>query len=442
MSIQLSDHFGYKKLIKFTLPSVFMMVFTSIYGVVDGFFLSNFVGKTAFAAVNLILPFLMGLSTLGFMIGTGGSALVSKTYGEGDKEKAQKLFSLFVYTTLILGAVIATVAFIFIRPIAMLLGAEGELLELCVLYGRISLISMPFFMLQLEFQSFFVAAEKPQLGLFVTITAGVTNMVLDAVFIGVLGFGIEGAALATATSEIIAGVFPLIYFSRKNSSVLRLTKTKFDGKALLKACTNGASELMSNLSMSVVNMLYNLQLIKYAGENGLAAYGVLMYLNFVFLAMFIGYSIGTAPIVGFHYGAQNHSELKSILKKSFCVISVLSVSMLIFSQLLSHPLAQIFTSYDKELYDLTVNGFRIFAFSFLFAGVAIYGSSFFTALNNGLVSALISFLRTLVFQIAAILLLPIIWGINGIWLSIVVAEFMAFTVTLIFIFSLKKRYNY
>lgn len=442
MSIQLSDHFGYKKLIKFTLPSVFMMVFTSIYGVVDGFFLSNFVGKTAFAAVNLILPFLMGLSTLGFMIGTGGSALVSKTYGEGDKEKAQKLFSLFVYTTLILGAVIATVAFIFIRPIAMLLGAEGELLELCVLYGRISLISMPFFMLQLEFQSFFVAAEKPQLGLFVTITAGVTNMVLDAVFIGVLGFGIEGAALATATSEIIAGVFPLIYFSRKNTSVLRLTKTKFDGKALLKACTNGASELMSNLSMSVVNMLYNLQLIKYAGENGLAAYGVLMYLNFVFLAMFIGYSIGTAPIVGFHYGAQNHSELKSILKKSFCVISVLSVSMLIFSQLLSHPLAQIFTSYDKELYDLTVNGFRIFAFSFLFAGVAIYGSSFFTALNNGLVSALISFLRTLVFQIAAILLLPIIWGINGIWLSIVVAEFMAFTVTLIFIFSLKKRYNY
>lgn len=442
MSIQLSDHFGYKKLIKFTLPSVFMMVFTSIYGVVDGFFLSNFVGKTAFAAVNLILPFLMGLSTLGFMIGTGGSALVSKTYGEGDKEKAQKLFSLFVYTTLILGAVIATVAFIFIRPIAMLLGAEGELLELCVLYGRISLISMPFFMLQLEFQSFFVAAEKPQLGLFVTITAGVTNMVLDAVFIGVLGFGIEGAALATATSEIIAGVFPLIYFSRRNSSVLRLTKTKFDGKALLKACTNGASELMSNLSMSVVNMLYNLQLIKYAGENGLAAYGVLMYLNFVFLAMFIGYSIGTAPIVGFHYGAQNHSELKSILKKSFCVISVLSVSMLIFSQLLSHPLAQIFTSYDKELYDLTVNGFRIFAFSFLFAGVAIYGSSFFTALNNGLVSALISFLRTLVFQIAAILLLPIIWGINGIWLSIVVAEFMAFTVTLIFIFSLKKRYNY
>lgn len=442
MSIQLSDHFGYKKLIKFTLPSVFMMVFTSIYGVVDGFFLSNFVGKTAFAAVNLILPFLMGLSTLGFMIGTGGSALVSKTYGEGDKEKAQKLFSLFVYTTLILGAVIATVAFIFIRPIAMLLGAEGELLELCVLYGRISLISMPFFMLQLEFQSFFVAAEKPQLGLFVTITAGVTNMVLDAVFIGVLGFGIEGAALATATSEIIAGVFPLIYFSRKNTSVLRLTKTKFDGKALLKACTNGASELMSNLSMSVVNMLYNLQLIKYAGENGLAAYGVLMYLNFVFLAMFIGYSIGTAPIVGFHYGAQNHSELKSILKKSFCVISVLSVSMLIFSQLLSHPLAQIFTSYDKELYDLTVNGFRIFAFSFLFAGVAIYGSSFFTALNNGLVSALISFLRTLVFQIAAILLLPVIWGINGIWLSIVVAEFMAVTVTLIFIFSLKKRYNY
>lgn len=442
MKIQLSDHFGYKKLIRFTLPSIFMMIFTSIYGVVDGFFVSNFVGKTSFAAVNLIIPFLMCLSTVGFMLGTGGSALVSKTYGEGDKEKAQKLFSLFVYATLVIGTVIAVVAFIFLRPIAVLLGAEGELLELCVQYGRISLISMPFFMLQLEFQSFFVAAEKPQLGFFITVGAGITNMVLDAVLIAVLDLGISGAAMATATSEIIGGIFPLIYFSRKNSSILRLTKTGFDGKALLKACTNGSSELMSNLSMSLVNMLYNLQLIKYAGEDGIAAYGVLMYLNFVFLAMFIGYSIGTAPIISYHYGAQNHSELKSIVKKSYAIIGILSVSMLIMGEILSRPLATIFTSYDKTLYDLTVNGFTIFAFSFLFAGVAIFGSSFFTALNNGLVSAIISFLRTLIFQILAILLLPIILGINGIWLSIVVAELMAFIVTAIFTIALKNRYHY
>lgn len=442
MNIKLSDHFGYKKLLKFTMPSIFMMIFTSIYGVVDGFFVSNYVGKTPFAAVNFIMPFLMILSTIGFMLGTGGSALVSKTYGEGDKEKAINLFSMFVYISLVLGIAISVLSFIFMRPIAILLGAEGELLEQCLLYGRISLISMPAFILQLEFQSFFVTAEKPQLGLAVTIAAGVTNMVLDALFIAVFNWGVAGAAAATATSEIIGGFFPLIYFSRKNSSILRLTKYKFNGKALLKACTNGSSELMSNLSMSLVNMLYNIQLLKYAGENGIAAYGVLMYVNLIFLAAFIGYSIGTAPVISYHYGAQNHDELKSLLRKSFVIIGVFSISMLLAGELLARPLSLIFTGYDKELYELTLKGFAVFAFSFLFAGVAIFGSSFFTALNNGLISAMISFLRTLVFQIAAVMLLPIFFGINGIWVSVVVAELMAFTVTLIFIIAKRKHYHY
>lgn len=442
MNIKLSDHFGYKKLLKFTMPSIFMMIFTSIYGVVDGFFVSNYVGKTPFAAVNFIMPFLMILSTIGFMLGTGGSALVSKTYGEGDKEKAVNLFSMFVYISLVLGIAISVLSFIFMRPIAILLGAEGELLEQCLLYGRISLISMPAFILQLEFQSFFVTAEKPQLGLAVTIAAGVTNMVLDALFIAVFNWGVAGAAAATATSEIIGGFFPLIYFSRKNSSILRLTKYKFNGKALLKAFTNGSSELMSNLSMSLVNMLYNIQLLKYAGENGIAAYGVLMYVNLIFLAAFIGYSIGTAPVISYHYGAQNHDELKSLLRKSFVIIGVFSISMLLAGELLAKPLSLIFTGYDKELYELTLKGFAVFAFSFLFAGVAIFGSSFFTALNNGLISAMISFLRTLVFQIAAVMLLPIFFGINGIWVSVVVAELMAFTVTLIFIIAKRKHYHY
>ena len=343
---------------------------------------------------------------------------------------------------MVLGIAISVLSFIFMRPIAILLGAEGELLEQCLLYGRISLISMPAFILQLEFQSFFVTAEKPQLGLAVTIAAGVTNMVLDALFIAVFNWGVAGAAAATATSEIIGGFFPLIYFSRKNSSILRLTKYKFNGKALLKACTNGSSELMSNLSMSLVNMLYNIQLLKYAGENGIAAYGVLMYVNLIFLAAFIGYSIGTAPVISYHYGAQNHDELKSLLRKSFVIIGVFSISMLLAGELLAKPLSLIFTGYDKELYELTLKGFAVFAFSFLFAGVAIFGSSFFTALNNGLISAMISFLRTLVFQIAAVMLLPIFFGINGIWVSVVVAELMAFTVTLIFIIAKRKHYHY
>ena len=442
MNIKLSDHFSYAKLIRFTLPSIFMMIFTSIYGVVDGYFVSNFVGKTPFAAVNLIMPFLMILSTVGFMFGTGGSALVSKTYGEGDKENAVKLFSLFVYITIIIGITITILAFIFLRPIAILLGAKGEMLEQCLLYGRISLISMPAFILQLEFQSFFVTAEKPQLGLFVTVSAGVTNMVLDALFIAIFDWGIAGAAVATATSEYTAAIFALIYFSRKNSSILKLTKTNIDWRAVLKACTNGSSELMSNLSMSLVNMLYNIQLIKYVGEDGIAAYGVLMYVNLVFLAAFIGYSIGTAPIISYHYGAENHNELKSLLKKSYVIIGSFSITMYLTANLLSKPLADLFTGYDGSLYTLTVKAFSIFAFSFLFAGMAIFGSSFFTALNNGLVSALISFLRTLVFQMAAVLILPLIFDVDGIWISIVIAELMAFIVTFIFIFAKKKQYNY
>ncbi len=442
MNIQLSDHFTGKKLMRFTFPTIIMMIFTSIYGVVDGFFVSNFVGKTPFAAVNFIMPFLMILGAMGFMFGTGGSALIAKTMGERDHEKANSLFSLFVYVTAICGTIIAVLGIIFIRPIAELLGAEGEMLSNCVLYGRIILMALPFFMLQYEFQSFFATAEKPHLGLGVTVAAGLTNMILDALFVAAFQWGLVGAALATALSQVVGGCVPVFYFARKNKSLLKLTKTHFDGKSLLKACTNGSSELMSNISISIVSMLYNAQLMKYAGEDGVAAYGVLMYVNLVFLAVFIGYSVGTAPIIGYHYGADNHAELKNLLKKSLIIIGTFSVSMLLLAELLSYPSAKIFVGYDSSLMNLTLNGFRIFSFSFLFAGMSIFGSSFFTALNNGLISALISFLRTLVFQIAAVLILPLIFEINGIWISIVAAEIMAMTITLIFIFKMKKRYHY
>ncbi|MBP3554139.1 MAG: MATE family efflux transporter [Clostridia bacterium] len=440
--IKLSDHFSYRRLLRFTLPSIIMMIFTSIYGVVDGFFVSNFVGKTPFAAVNFIMPFLMILGTLGFMFGTGGSALVSKTMGEGEHEKANQLFSMIVYISIACGIVLSVFGILFIRPIASLLGAKGELLENCVLYGRIILIALTAFMLQMEFQSFFVAAEKPGLGLIATIASGVTNMVLDALFIAVFKWGLVGAAAATGLSQVVGGAIPLIYFFRPNSSLLRLGKMKFDGKALFKTCTNGSSELMSNVSMSLVSMLYNIQLMKYAGEDGVAAYGVLMYVNLVFLAVFIGYAIGTAPVIGYHYGADNHTELKSLLRKSFVIIGAFSVCMLALSISLAQPLSGMFVSYDKGLYDMTVRGFYIYSFSFLFAGVAIFGSSFFTALNNGLISALMSFLRTLVFQIAAVMLLPLVWELDGIWISIVVAEFMACVVTLILLALNKKRYQY
>ncbi|MDO0415587.1 MATE family efflux transporter [Clostridioides difficile] len=442
MHIQISDHFNYNKLLRFALPSIIMMVFSSLYSVVDGFFVSNIAGKTSFAAVNLIVPVIMILASNGFMFGAGGSALISKTMGEGDNDKAKRLFSLFVYSIAISGIIISIIGFIFIRPIAILLGANGTLLEDCVLYGRILLFSMPFYMLQFGFQSFFVTAGKPNLGLGVTLICGITNMVLDALFMAVFSWGIAGAAMATAISQILGGIIPLIYFSRDNSSLLRLTKTSFDGKALLKACTNGSSELMTNISTSVVSILYNAQLMKYAGENGIAAYGVLMYVNMIFSAIFLGYSTGTAPIVSYHFGAKNHSETKGLLKKSISIVTIFSICMFALAELTAKPLSEIFVSYDTELLAMTIRAFRIFSFTFLFAGIAVYGSAFFTALNDGLTSALISFLRTLLFKIIAALILPVFWGIDGIWVSIVAAELASFFVTILFLKTKRRKFNY
>ena len=442
--IQLSDHFTYRWLLRFTLPSMGMMIFTSIYCVVDGFFVSNFAGKTPFAAVNLIFPLLMMLATVGFMFGSGGSALVAKLYGEGNKEKANRCFSLFVYIAFALGVLFAVLGFIFIRPLATMLGAEGQLLEDAALYGRILLVALPFNVLQFLFHAFFVTAERPKLGLAVTVSAGVTNMVLDALLVTLLPqeYKLAGAAVATAMSQVVGGGVPLIYFFRKNSSVLRLGKTTYDGKAVLKACTNGSSELMSNISMNLVGMLYNLQLLKYAGEDGVAAYGTMMYVSFIFAAAFIGYSIGTAPIVSYHYGAKNHAELRSILHKSVVMLGIFGAVMILLGEVLTVPLSRLFVGYDQELMALTVSGFRIFALSFFFMGYAIFGSGFFTALNDGLTSAIISFLRTLVFQVAAVLLLPLWWGIDGVWYSIVVAEGMAFVLSAVFIVAKRKKYKY
>ena len=442
MKIQLSDHFTYKKLIRFVLPSIIMMIFTSIYGVVDGLFVSNFVGKTAFAAINLIMPFLMGLSALGFMIGTGGSAIVAKTLGEGKKARANEYFSMLVCVTAIGGILISIAGCILIRPVSEFLGAEGTLAYNCVLYGRILFLSLTPFMLQNVFQSFFVTAEKPKLGLYVTIAAGCTNIVLDFLFIAVFRWGIAGAAIATAASEYMGGLLPVIYFSRKNRSLLRLGKTRFDGRILLKTCTNGSSELMTNLSMSVVNALYNFQLIRFAGADGVAAYGTIMYVNFIFIAIFLGYSIGSAPITGYHYGAGNHGELKNLFKKSLTLVTLWGMGLALAAQLLASPLANVFVGYDRELFAKTSHGFRLYGLSFLICGFNIYASSFFTALSDGTVSAAISFLRTLVFQLAVVLLLPMLLGIDGVWLAVTAAEGMTLLVTMTFFVRKRERYHY
>lgn len=442
MEIKLSDHFTYRRLFRFVIPSVIMMIFTSIYGVVDGFFVSNFVGKTEFAAVNLIMPFPMLLGAFGFMIGTGGSALVAMKLGEGKKKEANEIFSMLIKVTIIVGVILSVLGIVFTREIAIMLGATGDLLEYCVTYGRILLIALTAFMLQNVFQSFLVTAEKPKLGLLTTVIAGLTNVVLDFVLIGVLKWGVVGAALATGISQFVGGTIPLVYFFRENNSELKLVASKLNFRVLGKTCFNGSSELMTNLSLSLVNMLYNLQLMEYAGENGVAAYGVIMYVNFIFVAVFIGYSIGSAPIIGYNYGAGNSVEMKNVFKKSIKFNIFAGILMCVSAIMLSGVLAGIFVGYDAELFEMTKKGFAIYSISFLVMGLNIYSSSFFTALGNGLISALISFLRTLLFQMVAVLVLPLIFELNGIWMSIIVAEIMALVVTVSLLVVNRKKYGY
>lgn len=442
MKIQLSDHFTTPRLLRFVFPSIIMMIFTSIYGVVDGLFVSNYVGKTPFAAVNLIMPFLMIMGAVGFMFGTGGSAVVSQALGEGKPDKANQYFSMMVYVVIGSGIVLTLVGLLFLRPIAAAFGASGEMLDNCVVYGRIILCTLTVFMLQNVFQSFLVTAERPQLGLAVTVAAGVTNMLLDFIFVAVFRWGIIGAAAATAASQLIGGLVPLIYFLRPNTSKLHLVKTKLNAHILGKTCINGSSELMTNISMSLVNILYNFQLMHYIGEDGVAAYGIIMYVSFIFTAIFIGYSIGSAPIIGYHYGAGNHAELKSLFRKSLCLITLWNIILTALAILTAQPLAKIFVGYDIGLTELTTRALALYSLSFLFMGYNIFGSAFFTALGNGVVSAAISFLRTLLFQIAAVLILPLLLGIDGIWLAIVVAELLALIITVYFFVKKKDNYHY
>ena len=442
MGYTLSQHFRKRDLILYTLPTILMMIFTSIYGVVDGFFVSNFIGEEAFTAVNFIFPYLMILGAIGFMFGTGGSALVTKYMGEEKNKLAKETFTMIVSISFIIGIIILIVGLISIRQIASLLGADGILLENCVTYGSIIIFAIPFFILQMEFQSFFVSANKPKLGLFVTLASGITNMILDYLLIAVFKLGIIGAALATALSQCVGGIIPLFYFFINKTSNLQFVKFKIIFKDLIKTCVNGSSELMSQISMSLVGMLYNYQLLKYAGEYGVSSYGVLMYVGFIFFAIFIGYGIGSAPLISYQYGAKNNIELKSLLKKGLLIISICSISMFILAESLAYPLSYLFVGYNQELLDMTTNAFIYYSFSFIFAGLAIFLSNFFTALNDGVTSALISFLRTLVFQVGTVMLLPLIMGINGIWISIVIAEFLAIIVSIICLIIKNKKYKY
>lgn len=442
MSISLSDHFTYKKLLRFVFPSIIMMVFTSIYGVVDGLFVSNCVGKHAFTAINLIMPFIMIFGGVGFMLGTGGSALVAKTLGEQQPEKANRYFAMIIQTTVVVGILISVIGIIVISPVAIFLGADELILPDCVIYGSITMLFCTSFMLQNAFQSFLITAGRPNLGLAATVAAGITNMLLDALFVAFLKWGVAGAAIATGLSQCVGGILPLIYFLRPNNSLLSLKRTKPEIVPILKACANGSSEMVSNVTASIIGMLYNFQLLKYAGQDGVASYGVLMYIQFFYIAIFIGYSIGSAPIIGYHYGAGNHPELKNLLRKSILLMGTTGFGMLLIAELLARPLSLIFVGYDPGLLAMTVHALRIASLSFIIVGFNIFASSFFTALNNGGISAAISFLRTFIFKLSAVWFLPLLFQLDGIWWAEVTAEIFAFFLSLIFLITKRKKYNY
>lgn len=442
MRIQLSDHFNYIKLLRYSLPSIIMTIIVSLYGIMDGLFVSNFAGKTSFAAISLILPFVFAMGSVGFMIGKGGAAIVAKTLGEQQQEKANQIFSMIIAFTVIIGIGLSVIGLFIIRPVAMSMGATGDLLENSVLYGGIMLSFQAAFMVQTVFQSLFPVAEKPKLGLVLTMASSVIDILLNALFIIVFDWGVVGAAVSSVIGQIIGSVVPILYFLRRNDSLLRFVKPVFDGKALLKTCTNGSSEMVTSLSSSVVGVLINLQLMKFAGENGIAAYGVILYVNYIFYAVFIGYATGCAPIISYHFGAENHRELKNLFRKSMVITGVASILLTAAAIVFSGSIAKFFVGYDSVLLGISQRAFALYAVSFLICGFNIFASAFFTALNNGFISAVISFARTFLFQAFAIIVLPLFLGMDGIWLAVVVAETMALALAILFFVRKKNQYHY
>ena len=443
MEIDLSGHYSKSRIMKTVWSSMIMLLVTQIYSIVDGVFISNFTGTTAFAAVNLVLPALMMVSAIGLMIGTGGSALIAKTLGEDNKRLARRIFSMLTKFAIIVGIIVSVLLILLMRPLCTFLGGEGELLEIAITYGRLYALGMPFMIIQMAFQSFYMTAERPQLGMKVAITCGVINIIFDAVFIVIFQWGYIGAAIATILSLIFGGLFPLFYFSsRRNNSRLHLVRAKFNWQYINQSNLNGLSEMVANMALSFLSMCYNWQLLRYIGENGVATYGVMMYVTYIFSSMMQGYNIGVSPVISYNYGAKNYSELHSLLKKNLLLILVMDTIICILCQTLAYPLSAIFVSYDPELLEFTTRAFHIYSSAFLLWGFSYFGSAFFTALNNGPISALLSFARMGVFETSCVWILPLIWGIDGIWLSWPTAEMLTIILTSFILVKYRKRYGY
>ena len=440
----MEGHYGYRRILKEMWPMVLMLMVTSVYSIVDGWFISNFAGSTAFAAMNIIWPAIAIISALGLMVGAGGSALVSKTFGEGDDERANHIFTMLIKLTFIAGAVISAALFVVMKPLAAALGAEGEMVRYAVIYGRILTAALPVYMLQMAMQPFYMVAGRPELGTITSIACGLTNIALDALFVAGLGWGLTGAAVATAASFIVGGCIPAAFFaSKRNKTPLRFLKdSRYEWPAIGQSLSNGLSEFVGNISFNIVGICYNLQLMKYIGENGVSAYGVLMYVGFIFGSVFIGYNMGISQVISYKYGAGDKAELRSLLRKSCALVAVAGIVITATVELLAPLLSRLFVGYYPALRDLTTYALHIYMISFLICGFNMFASAWFTALNNGPVSAVISFTRTLVFELGCVFILPLLFGIDGIWVAVNVAEVLALILSAALVLGFRKRYGY
>ncbi len=442
MNTTISQKFTLTSLLKFALPTTIMMVVLSIYTLVDGVFVSNFVGELAFSAINIIFPFISLIFALGIMAATGGNALVANNLGQGDDEKARENFTLIVIFATGLGLLLMMVGIVFNKEIARLLGATPLIEE----YARDYLSTLaPFIPLAIWMgfsQILFVTIGKPTLGLIATLVGGITNIIFDYLFIVVMNMGIKGAALGTGLGYSLPGLFFIYYFlfHRKNS--LYFVKPRWRARVLLKTFTNGSSEFVANLATSITTFMFNLIILDLAGEQGVAAIGIILYAQFLLMSAFLGYAQGVAPIFSYAYGARDHLQLKKVFSISIRVIILFSLAIASFSYFASSSIVGIFVERQSQVFSLAKNGFSVFSLSFLFMGVNIFSSSLFTAFSNGKISASISFLRTLVFILGYLLFLPRFLGLPGVWLAIPLAEFTTMFFSISYLTIQRKKYHY
>ncbi len=442
MEHALAKKFSLASLLLFAAPNIIMMIVLSMYIIVDGMFVARFIGTTALSAINMFYPAICFEMALGIMIATGGSAIAAKKLGEGKQKEAQNNLSFLMVVEGSFGIVIAVVGNLFTAEIVSFLGASAAQAPLSITYAKIIFSFAPAFFLQTAFQTFFVTAGKPALGLIVTILGGVANILLDYIFMAPLRLGVTGAAIATGIGYCIPAMVGVIFFLKAKTNPFHFVRPRFDGKVLLQACANGSSEMVTNLSNAVTTFLFNFTLLQFYGEDGVASITIILYFQYLFTALYFGYSNGIAPIISYKYGNDDRKQLQALFKNSVLFLIISSIAANVLLHFTISKLLTIFTAENSPVYQITLHGFSIYSMAFMIMGLGIFSSAMFTAFSDGITSAIISFSRTFLFIVGAILLLPAILGERGVWLAVPIAEAFGFLISILYLIGKKQKFHY